>query len=142
MITKDEIITVADETGLTPAIVEKEYVLGWLLAAVNMNVALSSTWVFKGGTCLKKCYFETYRFSEDWILRCAMRPTSTNCSSKISSLPLLNGCTKLQALRSLKIVWSSMSMTTLEAENPVRGEFTIKVILPAENVIFRRSILI
>ncbi|MEI7833827.1 MAG: nucleotidyl transferase AbiEii/AbiGii toxin family protein, partial [bacterium] len=23
------------------------------------------TWVFKGGTCLKKCYFETYRFSED-----------------------------------------------------------------------------
>lgn len=21
--------------------------------------------VFKGGTCLKKCYFETYRFSED-----------------------------------------------------------------------------
>jgi len=24
-----------------------------------------SKWVFKGGTCLKKCYFETYRFSED-----------------------------------------------------------------------------
>ena len=22
-------------------------------------------WVFKGGTCLKKCYIETYRFSED-----------------------------------------------------------------------------
>jgi hypothetical protein len=22
-------------------------------------------WLFKGGTCLKKCYFETYRFSED-----------------------------------------------------------------------------
>jgi|GEM_PF-192546 len=22
-------------------------------------------WIFKGGTCLKKCYFETYRFSED-----------------------------------------------------------------------------
>ncbi len=24
-----------------------------------------SSWVFKGGTCLSKCYFETYRFSED-----------------------------------------------------------------------------
>jgi predicted nucleotidyltransferase component of viral defense system len=24
-----------------------------------------SRWVFKGGTCLKKCFFETYRFSED-----------------------------------------------------------------------------
>jgi hypothetical protein len=26
---------------------------------------LTDSWVFKGGTCLKKCYFETYRFSED-----------------------------------------------------------------------------
>ena len=23
------------------------------------------TWVFKGGTCLRKCYYETFRFSED-----------------------------------------------------------------------------
>ncbi len=65
MINKDEIIAVADETGLTPNVVEKDYVLGWLLAAVNANDALSNSWVFKGGTCLKKCYFETYRFSED-----------------------------------------------------------------------------
>ncbi|MGO9019179.1 MAG: nucleotidyl transferase AbiEii/AbiGii toxin family protein [Syntrophobacteraceae bacterium] len=26
---------------------------------------IGPSWVFKGGTCLKKCYFETYRFSED-----------------------------------------------------------------------------
>ena len=26
---------------------------------------LSRAWLFKGGTCLKKCFFETYRFSED-----------------------------------------------------------------------------
>ncbi len=65
MIGKDEIIAVADETGLTPGVVEKDYVLGWLLAAVNANTVLSDAWVFKGGTCLKKCYFETYRFSED-----------------------------------------------------------------------------
>lgn len=65
MITKDEILSVADETGLTPRVVEKDYVLGWLLAAINANSAISNTWVFKGGTCLKKCYFETYRFSED-----------------------------------------------------------------------------
>ena len=55
----------ADETGLTPNVVEKDYVLGWLLAAINSNPLLSQSWVFKGGTCLKKCYFETYRFSED-----------------------------------------------------------------------------
>jgi predicted nucleotidyltransferase component of viral defense system len=65
VITKDEIITVANETGLTPNVVEKDYVLGWLLAAIDANPVLSASWVFKGGTCLKKCYFETYRFSED-----------------------------------------------------------------------------
>ena len=65
MIGKDEILAVADETGLTPMVVEKDYVLGWLLAAINANPALANSWVFKGGTCLKKCYFETYRFSED-----------------------------------------------------------------------------
>ena len=65
MIGKDEIIRVADETGLRPAIIEKDYILGWLLAAVHENAAFSDSWVFKGGTCLKKCYFETYRFSED-----------------------------------------------------------------------------
>ncbi len=65
MITKDEIFAVANETGLTPVVVEKDYILGWLLAAVDANPILSPAWVFKGGTCLKKCYFETYRFSED-----------------------------------------------------------------------------
>ena len=65
MISKNEILAIADETGLTPNVVEKDYVLGWLLAAVNNNHVLSQSWVFKGGTCLKKCYFETYRFSED-----------------------------------------------------------------------------
>ena len=65
MITKDEILRVADETGLTPQVVEKDYVLGWLLAALAAHDPFAVTWVFKGGTCLKKCYFETYRFSED-----------------------------------------------------------------------------
>ncbi len=58
-------MAIAGETGLMPIVVEKDYVLGWLLAAINRNSVLSQSWVFKGGTCLKKCYFETYRFSED-----------------------------------------------------------------------------
>ena len=33
--------------------------------AYHQHTVLGSEWVFKGGTCLKKCYFETYRFSED-----------------------------------------------------------------------------
>jgi predicted nucleotidyltransferase component of viral defense system len=65
MIPKNEILTRATETNLSPHVVEKDYVLGWLLAGINQHPALRTSWVFKGGTCLKKCYFETYRFSED-----------------------------------------------------------------------------
>ena len=39
--------------------------LGWFLVAVAEHPQAGSQWVFKGGTCLKKCYLETYRFSED-----------------------------------------------------------------------------
>ena len=55
----------AREFGLAPNVVEKDYVLGWLLAGISNHAELGAAWVFKGGTCLKKCYFETYRFSED-----------------------------------------------------------------------------
>lgn len=65
MITKREILDLATQMNLQPHVVEKDYVLGWLLAGINQSTALNETWVFKGGTCLKKCYFETYRFSED-----------------------------------------------------------------------------
>ena len=53
------------EFGLAAQVIEKDYVLGWLLAGISQHAVLGSEWVFKGGTCLKKCYFETYRFSED-----------------------------------------------------------------------------
>lgn len=65
MITRADIIERVQEWGLTEEVVEKDYVLGWLLWGIGSDPVLSQTWVFKGGTCLKKCYIETYRFSED-----------------------------------------------------------------------------
>jgi len=65
MIDKREIIDTATTLGLNPHVVEKDYVLGWLLWGIYNHDALTDSWIFKGGTCLKKCFFETYRFSED-----------------------------------------------------------------------------
>ncbi len=65
MISRQEIMDFSREFGLSPNIVEKDYLLGWVLAGISNHGELGSDWVFKGGTCLKKCYFETYRFSED-----------------------------------------------------------------------------
>src|SRR5438876_4927741 len=65
MIDRREILEAASSFSLLPNVVEKDYVLGWILAGINANEELAEGWVFKGGTCLKKCFFETYRFSED-----------------------------------------------------------------------------
>ena len=65
MIDKREILDNATSLGLTPHVVEKDYVLGWLLWGIHNHEAIGESWLFKGGTCLKKCFFETYRFSED-----------------------------------------------------------------------------
>ncbi|MDI6735830.1 MAG: nucleotidyl transferase AbiEii/AbiGii toxin family protein [bacterium] len=65
MIDRQEIMDFSREFGLTPNVIEKDYVLGWVLDGISNHPEIGSNWVFKGGTCLKKCYFETYRFSED-----------------------------------------------------------------------------
>ena len=65
MIPKHEIVALATQASLQTHVIEKDYALGWLLAGISQHSAINSNWVFKGGTCLKKCYFETYRFSED-----------------------------------------------------------------------------
>lgn len=65
MIRSQDIRERASEWQLRVNVVEKDYILGWLLAAIATHPETSQQWVFKGGTCLKKCFFETYRFSED-----------------------------------------------------------------------------
>ena len=65
VIDRREILESASAFSLQPGVVEKDYVLGWLLAGIYAHPELVDSWVFKGGTCLKKCFFETYRFSED-----------------------------------------------------------------------------
>ena len=46
-------------------IVEKDYALTYLLAAIVQADGLGDNLVLKGGTALKKLYFADYRFSED-----------------------------------------------------------------------------
>ncbi len=46
--------------------IELDYALSWILAAIAADQPSKENLIFKGGTCLKKCYFgEHYRFSED-----------------------------------------------------------------------------
>ena len=51
--------------GVPWEVLERDYLLSWVLAGIGQVAALRQTLVFKGGTALKKCYFGDYRFSED-----------------------------------------------------------------------------
>lgn len=46
------------------AVLERDYCLAWFLAMMAQSL-LKPILAFKGGTALKRCYFENYRFSED-----------------------------------------------------------------------------
>ncbi len=50
MIARAAIAARATEWGLTEEVVEKEYVLGWLLWGIGSEAALRDHWIFKGGT--------------------------------------------------------------------------------------------
>jgi len=65
MIKPGEIQQKAREAGVRDQQIEKDYVLSWILKGIAEHEHLSKILVFKGGTVLKKIYFEDYRFSED-----------------------------------------------------------------------------
>ena len=56
VIDRQEIMEFAREMSLDPTVIEKDYILGWLLAGISNHMAFGQEWVFKGGTCLKN-YF-------------------------------------------------------------------------------------
>jgi len=65
MIFQKEIARVAEQSGVTKAVIDKDWVLGHFLAAMYAIPEMRDNLVFKGGTCLRKCWFPDYRFSED-----------------------------------------------------------------------------
>ena len=65
MIRPGEIQQKARAMGVRDQQIEKDYVLSWILYGIACHTQFSRAIVFKGGTVLKKVYFQDYRFSED-----------------------------------------------------------------------------
>ena len=65
MIKPGEIQKKANQVGVRDQQIEKGYILSWILWGIANHEQLAKMLVFKGGTVLKKVYFEDYRFSED-----------------------------------------------------------------------------
>ncbi len=57
-------LVTADGRRIPEAVIERDYVLAWFLTGLAGH-PLSEVLAFKGGTALRRCWFEDYRFSED-----------------------------------------------------------------------------
>lgn len=65
MITRQELMRAARDSKLNPALLEKDYVLGWALYGIS-QCSLGEKLAFKGGTALSKVFFPSaWRISED-----------------------------------------------------------------------------
>ena len=65
MIRKREIEQKAEKQNVPKSTIDKDWVLGHFIDAIYAIPVCRDNLVFKGGTCLRKCYFPEYRFSED-----------------------------------------------------------------------------
>lgn len=64
-ILQKEIQEFAEQSGVPANTIDKDYVVGHFLNGLFAQQWAKENFIFKGGTCLKKCYFDAYRFSED-----------------------------------------------------------------------------
>ncbi len=65
MISQSEIQDHVKLWGLDDHVIEKDYVLGWVLWGISRHPNLSKEWLLKGGSAIKKCYVDTHRYSQD-----------------------------------------------------------------------------
>jgi predicted nucleotidyltransferase component of viral defense system len=112
MILQKEISSIAQLKGVSKSTIDKDWVLGHFLAAIYSDQELKETLIFKGGTCLKKCYFPDYRFSEDLDF------TSKKRDFELTNNHLKNVCAHLEEKVELK--------THIDSLRPLRfkGELT------------------
>lgn len=89
MITTPELHRVAEREGLRFDQAEKDYVILWILSGLAHSGVMDKGWVFKGGTCLRHCYYEGYRFSEDIDFSC--RPDGGDLETSLRLLDTAAG---------------------------------------------------
>ena len=65
MISSTQVKKIAANYGINPGIIERDYILGKVLIGLSKQPQVQETFVFKGGTALKKLFFSHWRYSED-----------------------------------------------------------------------------
>ena len=90
-ILQKEIQHFAEQLEVPPNTIDKDYVIGHFLNGLFEQQWAKEKILFKGGTCLKKCYFENYRFSEDIDL------TISDKKFKLTKAGIVDVCNNISA---------------------------------------------
>lgn len=115
MITTAELHRFAEEDGLRFDQAEKDYVILWVLRGLVHSGMTKHGWIFKGGTCLRHCYYEGYRFSEDIDFSC--RPGGDNLDESLRLLQ--KAADRVQSESGVRI--------TVKKPLTVPGDFQIEI---------------
>lgn len=83
MISTAELHKFAEKEGLRFDQTEKDYIILWLLYGLARPDLAPKGWAFKGGTCLRHCYYEGYRFSEDLDFSCELQGGNLEASLEL-----------------------------------------------------------
>lgn len=93
MIGLSELKTKSAESKIDIGVLERDYVIGWILKGLFEDDSLGEALVFKGGTALRKIYFPNYRFSED--LDFTMTKSLTELGKNQIRIKLKNACQRV-----------------------------------------------
>ncbi len=115
MITTAELHRIAEKEGLRFDQTEKDYVILWVLSGLVHSGLTRHGWIFKGGTCLRHCYFEGYRFSEDTDFSC--KPGGDNLDKSLQLLQ--RGADKVQSESGIRIA--------VKEPHSIPGDFQIEI---------------
>jgi predicted nucleotidyltransferase component of viral defense system len=109
MISLAELKTKSAESRIDISILERDYVIGWVLKGIFDDASLSEALVFKGGTALRKVYFASYRFSEDLDFT-TIKPLSKLSETQIRE-SLEDACRKVYAQSGIELTLADFKQT-------------------------------
>lgn len=86
MILQKEIKDNSQKQEVPASTIDKDWMLGHFIKAIYSFDEWKDNLIFKGGTCLRKCYIDNYRFSEDLDFTC------TDPKFKVAEKSLIQLC--------------------------------------------------
>jgi len=122
MITTAELHRIAEKEGLRFDQAEKDYVILWVLSGLVHSGLTRHGWVFKDGTCLRHCYYEGYRFSEDIDFSC--KPGGDNLDKSLQLLQ--RSADKVQSESGIRIA--------VKEAHTIPGDFQIEIPVVTWNI--------